>query len=1250
MGITRFFKFIRETFPDDIFEDFELPSSSYTEGLYVDMNSVVHRVKQRIYKYGLNRPLIETDFQMQGFYRSIPEEQRTLRLFNNIGMFLFYLYLKIKPVKVFMLAFDGVPPKAKTNQQRERRYKRNPTPEELRNTPFDYADPTNITVGTPFMDALDVYLTKTWLRTYAQFFAPGLNIVYSGHREAGEGEHKIFEQMNTDLRGKTRLRNLYGNVDAKSTPYQVVVGADSDLIVLSMSRSNKIIFMREKDVFQLDHPGAEIIKDLLEIAIDGLENPTCITGTETERNDKIRKNWIDLFDNGYHYINIATIREKILKDYIAPADITDFSFISFFVGNDFVPPIAELETTVAKVPYYFTDDQIEDRYRKIFNRSERDRIQDLNSKGELKIEPQGGKPVKLKNVITGKGPRPFSARAFKENFKLLERSWTLENGRINYTKAQGLVNGLDDQLEIFPLITDSKTGISRRIFLYKPRGTMKWIMPKEDVGSMNRCLNIYSEHIKETFKRGVGQSDYIVEKKTKINYPNLLSYLKRLYNNLSLFLEAELATYEELKRKGLEPDPLIQLSTGINVKGKIRTQTYVPSAFSGLHNIRAFGIYDSKYADPDLPKQSIDEMCRCWLEGVQWILCYYGDGLKYVNTEWFYPFKDSPSLIDLMNYIESRMICSIPQFPGISVNPLQDYPPTVQVIQLEGYVLNIYMDDDGQEIALLRNTFSGNSKYVNLDNLEIRKGRFRPDEILKLREEGKFPLVEIKRETFEPKVIKTFQPEDDILKRVNGDNLGLSSYATITETLFSILPEHILKRYFDHNFVNMVLMYISDAFPEKFEVITEGKYFEGASTPKLPIVSLTRLRRAIEIAVESNPEYENMLQRINTPKKKQLLVHKSLGVGTITDYERALRLKTITEELKPLPQPTGKMRAPTISPIVQNTEYTPEETAMINVLKSKPVVPNIIPYETLPINIKYRIEHPKPEKSFHIGQRKLLIDEILFLLNYSKSGDYIVYVVHDSVSAVSHVTILSKLFPNLDFHLWDQNADLKGTKHESDKIKTFKRGFENKDALTYKKNYVEKGFRVLFICDIGTEDMNLQKNNVTQTVWLNLMKPTTAMLKFKPPFVGNKTKYEYCDGIIWIQPFGPRFSTETRLIVNTFQEEAPKKIYDLLEHENKMYFFNLIIRNFMTFILPFKLQDDKGRDLVQGITNNFDGAFEIYAWTQYIMRIKNEKDINALNRQIIKAMNETSRVLGKDLQGRDISNKTPFRFREGFNL
>lgn len=1259
MGISNFFKFIRETFPDDISEEFELPSSSYAEALYVDMNSVVHRINQRMYKYGLNRPLIESDLQMQEFYRTIPEDQRNMRLFNNIGMFLFYLYLKIVPVKVLMIALDGVPPKSKTNQQRERRYKPNSAPE--RNTPFDYTDPTRITVGTSFMDALDAYLTKNWITTYAQFFPPGLNIIYSSHREAGEGEHKIFEQMNVDLKGKSRLKDLYGNINAKSTPYQVVVGADSDLIVLSMSKSNNIIFMRERDFYQSNIPGAEIVKDPLEIAIDGLENPMCIKGSEEERNNRIRENWVDLFNSGFYFINITTIREKILNKYIAPADITDFSFISFFVGNDFIPSIPELGTVVAKVPYYFTETQIEERYKKIFIEEDKMKLQDVNARGDLKIEPAGGSPMKIKDVITGNGPRYFSARRFWENFKVVETSWIGENGKINYGKAQGLLNSLDDQLEMFPLITNQKTGISRRIFLFKKRGSTRWEMPKEDIGTMNRCLNIYSEHVKEVFKVRKGKvtskENYIVEQKTNINYPNLLSYLKRLYNNLTSFLEAELATYEDLKRKGLEPDPLIQMSTGVNVKGKIRTETYVPSAFSGLHNIRAFAIYDAKYADPNLPKQSINEMCRCWLEGIQWILCYYGNGLKYVNTEWFYPFRDAPSLIDLMNYIESRMVCEIPEFPGIQINAIQDFPPTVQVIRLEGYILNIYMDVQGQEIALLRNTFSGKSKFVNLEDLEIRKGRFKPEEIKNLLEEGKFPLVELKRETFEPKVVKIFPPQKEILAKVSGENTGLGAYATVSETLFSILPEHILKRYFDPDFVNGVLSYISDAFPEKFEVITEGQYYQGNVTPKLPIVSLTRLRRAMETVIETNPKYESMLSKINYIRKKQLLTHKSLGVGTITDYERAFRMKTLVEQMKALPKVSSITRTPstsqTTTPIIINqptTEYTMEETTTINLFKTKPVVPSLIPYDTLPTNIKYRMEHPKPEKSFHIGQRKLLIDEILFLTIYSKAQDYIIYVVYDSISAISHITILSKLFPDLNFHVWDSNADLKGTKHESDRIKTFKREFKNEDALTYRKEYKEKGFRLIFICDIGTEESNLDKNNIKQSIWLDLMKPSMAMLKFKPPFPEQNKTYEYCDGTIWVQAYGPRFSTETRLIVPEFKDASPKKIYNLVDHENKMYFFNLIIRNFMTFTLPFKLQDDKGRDLVQGITNNFDIAFEIYTWTQYLLKMRKETDFNRLNSSIIKAMNETSRILGKDLQGKDISNKISFKFRDPFHF
>ena len=97
------------------------------ENFYLDSNSIVYDMVRQI-EYG---PNFETDL-IQGVCMKIQE------------------YLDLVRPKNALIAFDGVPPKAKMKQQRERRYKGTMTDED----PAKW-NTVQITPGTTFMAKLD---------------------------------------------------------------------------------------------------------------------------------------------------------------------------------------------------------------------------------------------------------------------------------------------------------------------------------------------------------------------------------------------------------------------------------------------------------------------------------------------------------------------------------------------------------------------------------------------------------------------------------------------------------------------------------------------------------------------------------------------------------------------------------------------------------------------------------------------------------------------------------------------------------------------------------------------------------------------------------------------------------------------------------------------------------------------------------------------------------------------------------------
>lgn len=1350
MGIPKFFKFLKKTYPDLILDIFEkaLPQNSFVEGLYVDLNAVIHTIAKAMFRYG-KESLSESDVTAQAFYRALTEDQRNLLIYQNVGTFLAYLYLRIKPLKIFMLAIDGVPPKAKMDQQRERRYGR--TKGET-----DFWNSVVISVGTPFMEGLDTYLSKTWINQYTGIFAAGMNIIHSSHREPGEGEHKIFDQMGKDLKGKDRTRKMYGNTSIRSTPYQVIIGADSDLVILSLSKSNNIIWMRDKVDTKPSNqntnrnnnnskPGHDISlegQSMLEYATLASNYPDCNLSVE-DNTQRTQQAWIQLFKSAYDYINITDMRRNILDQYIAPNDITDFSFISFFVGNDFLPAIPELSTVVSMAPLYYADGDIENRFRDIYQQvnlpsnDKRDRRDNNNSfKGRGEVQnPPGTKTKSLKH-LSRERVNEFNANRFWDDFRDAEPTWTREDGSINFNRARGIWNEFDQREEIYPLVTEAITGTKKRKLMFKVEGG-RWQTPLVDVGALKKCLKIYSNLIKEIREEkrkgkaingsgtnGIGEEagldSFLVNKKNRINYVNLFRYLKTLHTYIQVFMTSEISNYEEMVRYGREVDPLIAMSLGQEVEGKKTKPDIVPAAFSGLHNIRAFGIYDSKYADPRLPKQTIDEMCRKWLEGAQWTLVYYSLRVEGTNTEWFYPYRDAPTILDLLNYLESRMVCEVAGFPGIAYNCLDDSPPTVDMIKIKDHTIYIYINSDGKQIALLKNDYTGDSKYIDIDKVEFYKKFPGQGELNLLEDEGKIPLIEISREIIKPKVIKYYPLDDDIFNLMSVENVGLDSYASTTECLFCIMPESILKTLMTPAFVDAVLGQISDAFPLTYEVITEGMHYENQTEPKIPFLSVTRVERAIELVLENYPGvFDVEVSRLNIMKKRKPLKHgnvKNVGkvaipaptsvpmgytssiTGDATSAGSNIQTNAATNNRAPktqvsiLAQPQSTLnvtekkplwaQSPSIDQSLvnkfkasvaktnqakggQNTQgqntYTKEEAAEVERFKAQML--DFAPFvlSNLPTYLPYT-GGKKPNNNVHYGQRKLLMNEVLFLLAYGNLATTVVYI---GAAPGTHIPILSALFPTHIFHLWDASPfTIEGTNKINKNIQLYKRYFTDKDATNYRDNFTNKGFPILLISDIraGKEgetaeqfEEGVRRDNQMQLNWVVTIKPIISMLKFRPPFIlkkedyndPNKVNYQYFNGTVWLQDWAPQTSAETRLIVDTRQPIA-YGIYNVIEFENRMYYFNTIIRNYAQYNEPFTLKNDKDKDRVSGLRNNYDGSYEIWIWDQFYRVIFPTSTQEQRNTAIIYTMNEVSRFLGRDLLGRDISGGISYKNRALF--
>jgi len=214
----------------------------------------------------------------------------------------------IKPQDAIYIAFDGVPPFAKINQQKNRRYKTSYQNKILKRETI--WDTCAITPGTVFMSKLNSALKAYFAnKKYVNCKNANINVVLSLSDEHGEGEHKLFASLrqNADLHDKTN----------------VLYGMDSDLFMLSLNHlkyTHNIFLYRETPLFINNLDKSLDPKEKYIININSLATIIyyVLTNQETQIN----------------YIKHSLKLDRVSGFY---NKIEDYIFICFLLGNDFLP-------------------------------------------------------------------------------------------------------------------------------------------------------------------------------------------------------------------------------------------------------------------------------------------------------------------------------------------------------------------------------------------------------------------------------------------------------------------------------------------------------------------------------------------------------------------------------------------------------------------------------------------------------------------------------------------------------------------------------------------------------------------------------------------------------------------------------------------------------------------------------------------------------------------------------------------------
>jgi len=280
MGIPSYFSYIIKNYPN-IIRNLNYFNDKTIHHLYMDCNSIIYDAVYSIDKQNMDEL---NDNNLENCIIN--------QVIDNIKMYIDI----IRPSNTIFIAFDGVAPFAKMDQQRTRRYKshfmsknsfvKNEENKKTWNT-------SAITPGTEFMEKLSKRIDFEFKFTEKKYNCN--SIIVSCSNEVGEGEHKLFNHLRN---------NQFQNDNV------AVYGLDADLIMLSIFN---LKYCKNIYVFR---EAPEFLKSSI---------PIDILGKDTDP----------------YFLDIehlsSCISNEMLCKYPDNRRIYDYVFLCFFLGNDFLP-------------------------------------------------------------------------------------------------------------------------------------------------------------------------------------------------------------------------------------------------------------------------------------------------------------------------------------------------------------------------------------------------------------------------------------------------------------------------------------------------------------------------------------------------------------------------------------------------------------------------------------------------------------------------------------------------------------------------------------------------------------------------------------------------------------------------------------------------------------------------------------------------------------------------------------------------
>lgn len=299
MGVHYFYTWVTRRYPlfKKNYDPEVIPS---IDNFFIDLNGVLYKCAK----------------DDKALYRDILKGKPMDEIFSLIYNYINFLVNHIRPRKRIYIAIDGVAPKAKMNNQRQRRYHSARANKSLNDFLTDELHTSqgivsfknnSITPGTEFMIELIRHI-KFFIqrKIHEDDNWKNVEVIFSGGDVPGEGEHKIMNW----------IRGWKQSKDYDINESHCVYSLDADLIFLSMAlHLPKILILRETMKFDSKKVNSATKRHHEEQEMELL--------------------FINLIRE-YMELEYAPLKNKFQHPYDLERIIDDFIFISFFIGNDFL--------------------------------------------------------------------------------------------------------------------------------------------------------------------------------------------------------------------------------------------------------------------------------------------------------------------------------------------------------------------------------------------------------------------------------------------------------------------------------------------------------------------------------------------------------------------------------------------------------------------------------------------------------------------------------------------------------------------------------------------------------------------------------------------------------------------------------------------------------------------------------------------------------------------------------------------------